>query len=94
MGFVGAVGGDVPIGAVYLYNVNYLGGFLSSFAVYYLLTNIWPIPATSKTWYEVDVDSPVQDYISSDESPIEEQVSPSISVGSKDRKVEHIDSAV
>lgn len=94
VGFVGAVGGSVPIGAVYLYNVNYFGGFLSSFAVYYLLTKISPIPATSKTWHEVDVDSPVEGYVSDDESPVEEQVSPSVSVGSKHHKVEHIDRAV
>lgn len=94
VGFVGAVGGDVPIGAVYLYNVNYFGGFLSSFTVYYLLTKISPIPATSKTWHEVDVDAPVQEYISGNESPIDEQVSPTISAGSKHHKVEHLDRAV
>lgn len=91
VGFVGAVGGNVPIGAVYLYNINYFGGFLSSFAIYYLLTKISPIPATSKTWNEVGLDdAPMDDYGYRDESPIGEQVSLSVSVSSKQSKVEHV----
>jgi NCS1 family nucleobase:cation symporter-1 len=56
VGFVGAVGGNVPIGATYIYNINFFAGFLVSAGVYYLLTRIFPIPATSDTWNEVDVD--------------------------------------
>ncbi|PGH13911.1 hypothetical protein AJ79_03326 [Helicocarpus griseus UAMH5409] len=56
VGFVGAVGRQVPMGATYLYNLNFFGGFIVSFTMYYILTKIWPVPATSKTWNEVDVD--------------------------------------
>jgi NCS1 family nucleobase:cation symporter-1 len=55
-GFVGAVGGKVPIGATYVYNCNYFGGFISSFIVYYLLTRISPIPGMSKSWNEIHDD--------------------------------------
>lgn len=56
VGFAGAVGRKVPIGATYIYNVNYISGFLVSFAMYYALTWAVPIPATSTVWNEVDVD--------------------------------------
>ena len=56
VGFAGAVGRKVPIGATYIYNVNYVSGFLVSFAMYYALTWAVPIPATSAVWNEVDVD--------------------------------------
>lgn len=53
VGFVGAVGVDVPQGATYIYNINYFSGFLVSGAAYYLLAWLFPIPATSDTWNEV-----------------------------------------
>lgn len=56
VGFVGAVGVSVPIGAVYLYNVNFFGGFFSSLGVYYLITRLSPIPGASDTWNEVNID--------------------------------------
>ncbi|ODH25697.1 hypothetical protein ACO22_05155 [Paracoccidioides brasiliensis] len=56
VGFVGAVGHNIPVGATYLYNFNFFSGFIISFAMYYLLTRIWPIPATSGRWNEVDID--------------------------------------
>lgn len=56
VGFVGAVGRQVPIGATYIYNLNFFGGFFTSMSVYFLLTRVWPIPATSHTWNEMDVD--------------------------------------
>jgi NCS1 family nucleobase:cation symporter-1 len=57
VGFVGAVGKDVPIGATYLYNLNFFCGFIVSFSIYYLLTSLVPIPSTSETWNEVDIDT-------------------------------------
>lgn len=56
VGFAGAVGRDVPVGAQYIYNINYFSGFIVSSTVYFILTRIFPIPATSDTWNEVDVD--------------------------------------
>lgn len=56
VGFAGEVGRDVPIGAVYIYNVNYFSGLIVSAGVYYFLTRVFPIPATSDSWNEVDID--------------------------------------
>ncbi|KAE8147710.1 permease for cytosine/purines, uracil, thiamine, allantoin-domain-containing protein [Aspergillus avenaceus] len=56
VGFAGAVGRDVPIGAQYIYNVNYFSGVVVSAIMYYILTRLYPIPATSATWNEVDTD--------------------------------------
>lgn len=56
VGFIGAIDVAVPVGATYLYNLNFFCGFVVSFTVYYTLTRVWPIPATSKTWNEIDAD--------------------------------------
>ncbi|OAX82347.1 hypothetical protein ACJ72_03306 [Emergomyces africanus] len=56
VGFVGAVGVKVPVGATYLYNLNFFCGFIVSFAMYFILTRVWPIPATSRRWNEMDID--------------------------------------
>ncbi|CEL05571.1 Putative Uracil transporter (Eurofung) [Aspergillus calidoustus] len=56
VGFAGAVGRDVPVGAQYIYNVNYISGFIVSFVVYYTLTRFFPPVAISETWNEVDTD--------------------------------------
>lgn len=53
VGFAGAVGVDVPQGALYIYNINYFSGFLVSGAVYWLLAFVFPVPGTSPTWNEV-----------------------------------------
>jgi len=54
VGFVGAVnGGNVPIGATYIYNVNFFAGFIVSAGVYWLLAKFFPVPACSDTWLEV-----------------------------------------
>lgn len=53
VGFVGAIGKPVPIGATYIYNLNFFCGFLVSSGTYYLLCRFWPIPATSTVWMEV-----------------------------------------
>lgn len=57
VGFVGAVGRDVPIGATYIYNLNFFCGFIVSFVMYHALTRLVPIPATSEVWNEVDIDT-------------------------------------
>lgn len=53
VGFAGAVGNKVPIGAQRIYDLNYFCGFGVAFGVYWILCKIWPIPATSNTWMEV-----------------------------------------
>lgn len=56
VGFAGAVGKDVPMGAQYIYNLNYFTGVLVSGGMYWLLTKLFPVPATSGVWNEVDID--------------------------------------
>ncbi|GAB7365688.1 hypothetical protein MBLNU230_g7028t1 [Neophaeotheca triangularis] len=56
VGFVGAVGQDVPVGATYIYNLNFFCGFIVAMACYWLLCYFSPIPATSDVWCEVDDD--------------------------------------
>lgn len=56
VGFAGAVGRDVPIGAQYIYNINYFSGVIVSGGMYYILTRLFPVPATSDHWHEVDID--------------------------------------
>ncbi|KAL2267396.1 hypothetical protein VTJ83DRAFT_4673 [Remersonia thermophila] len=53
VGFAGAVGADVPLGATYVYNVNFFAGFIVSSGMYWLLCRAYPIPATSDRWMEV-----------------------------------------
>lgn len=53
VGFAGAVGRDVPIGATYIYNVNFFAGFIVASGIYWGLNRLSPVPATSATWMEV-----------------------------------------
>ncbi|KAH7351031.1 permease for cytosine/purines, uracil, thiamine, allantoin-domain-containing protein [Rhexocercosporidium sp. MPI-PUGE-AT-0058] len=53
VGFVGAIGKEVPKGAQYIYNLNFFCGFIVAGSVYYLLCKFFPIPATSDVWMEV-----------------------------------------
>lgn len=53
VGFAGAIGRDVPIGATYIYNLNFFCGFIVSSGSYWGLCKIWPIPAVSDRWMEV-----------------------------------------
>ncbi|KAL2135702.1 hypothetical protein VTI74DRAFT_7219 [Chaetomium olivicolor] len=53
VGFAGAVGNKVPIGATYIYNLNFFCGFLVSAGMYWVLCRLFPIPAVSDTWMEV-----------------------------------------
>lgn len=55
LGFADAVGAPgIPMGAIYLYRLNFFMGFITASAIYYLLCRIWPVPATSDHWLEVD----------------------------------------
>ena len=55
VGFAGAVGTPVPMGATYIYRLNFFTGFIVSGLVYYLLCRFFPVPALSPTgkWFEV-----------------------------------------
>jgi NCS1 family nucleobase:cation symporter-1 len=53
VGFVGAIGKEVPVGAQYIYNLNFFCGFIVASATYYLFSRLSPIPATSDGWMEV-----------------------------------------
>lgn len=53
VGFAGAVGVNVPVGAIYIYNVNYFSGFIVSGGMYWLLCKLVPVPATSAVWNEI-----------------------------------------
>ncbi|KAF2681804.1 hypothetical protein K458DRAFT_309189 [Lentithecium fluviatile CBS 122367] len=53
VGFAGAIGKEVPIGAKHIYDLNFFAGFIISSGVYYGLCRFFPIPATSDTWLEV-----------------------------------------
>ncbi|EIF46098.1 uracil permease [Brettanomyces bruxellensis AWRI1499] len=57
VGFVGATGHTVPVGASYVYDLSFITGYLSSAAVYLVLNLIWPSRANSgkifeKKWLE------------------------------------------
>ena len=55
VGFAGATGTDVPVGADYIYRLNFFTGFIVSAAIYYILCRVSPVPALSPTgsWFEV-----------------------------------------
>ncbi|PTB76457.1 hypothetical protein M440DRAFT_1333319 [Trichoderma longibrachiatum ATCC 18648] len=56
VGFAGAVGTKVPMGATYIYRLNFFCGFLVSLGVYWALCKVSPVPATSDRWMEVGED--------------------------------------
>ncbi|KAI1339534.1 permease for cytosine/purines, uracil, thiamine, allantoin-domain-containing protein [Xylariaceae sp. FL0016] len=55
VGFAGAINGTdtVPVGATYIYNVNFFAGFIVSSALYWALCRLFPVPACSDVWMEV-----------------------------------------
>jgi nucleobase:cation symporter-1, NCS1 family len=53
VGFAGEIGTPVPIGATYIFNVNFFTGFGVSSGLYWLLCKYFPIPAVSDRWMEV-----------------------------------------
>jgi NCS1 family nucleobase:cation symporter-1 len=57
VGFVGAIGKDVPKGAQYIYNLNFFCGFIVSSVTYWGLCQLSPIPACSDKWMEIDYDN-------------------------------------
>ncbi|KAI5811348.1 permease for cytosine/purines, uracil, thiamine, allantoin-domain-containing protein [Peziza echinospora] len=58
VGFVGEIQdkSTVPIGATYLFRVNFFGGFIVSSSVYWLLCKFFPIPGVPEAWTEVGED--------------------------------------
>jgi NCS1 family nucleobase:cation symporter-1 len=53
VGFAGAIGREVPIGAKRIYDLNFFAGFLVASITYWALCKISPVPATSDVWMEV-----------------------------------------
>lgn len=53
VGFAGAVGATVPVGATYIFNLNFFGGFIVSSIVYWGLCRLFPVPETRDTWSEM-----------------------------------------
>lgn len=53
VGFAGAIGRDVPMGATYIYNLNFFCGFIVSSGIYWALCRAFPVPACSDHWLEV-----------------------------------------
>ena len=56
VGFAGAIGVQVPIGATYLYRLNFFCGFIIASGSYYLLCRYFPIPACAVQWHEAGDD--------------------------------------
>lgn len=69
VGFAGAVGVDVPVGAKYIYDINYFSGFIVSGGIYWLLAMAFPLPATSATWNEIPYEVQA---VSDEEKKVEE----------------------
>ena len=65
VGFAGAVGAEVPIGATYIYRLNFFTGFIVSGVVYYMLAWLKPISALSPTgkWYEMGDEAQNQELV-------------------------------
>ncbi|CAL3972778.1 unnamed protein product [Diplocarpon coronariae] len=74
VGFVGAIGKDVPIGAEYIYRLNFFAGFLVAGGCYWALCKAFPVPAVSGSWMEVgnrmdDVQVAYDTYVGSGSDP-------------------------
>lgn len=52
MGFAGAVGQTVPIGATYIYRLNFFAGFIVASLTYIILCKFWPAKAVPERWTE------------------------------------------
>lgn len=52
VGFAGAVGANVPVGATYVYNINFFAGFIVSYLTYWGFCTLKPIPGCAATWDE------------------------------------------
>jgi NCS1 family nucleobase:cation symporter-1 len=67
VGFAGACGRDVPIGATYVYNLSFFSGYITSFVIYCLLVLLFPVAGmpeakflTKKGWFEETVSYEVE----------------------------------
>jgi NCS1 family nucleobase:cation symporter-1 len=69
VGFAGSVGATVPIGATYIFNFSFFGGFIISGAAYYAICWKWPIAGCAKSFDE----STAEDYFA-DIEVLDEQI--------------------
>lgn len=44
---------DIPIGATYIYRLNFFCGFIVAGGVYFLLCKVWQVPGSRDVWMEV-----------------------------------------
>jgi NCS1 family nucleobase:cation symporter-1 len=58
VGFVGVIRPGIPMGANYIYRLNFFCGFLVAAGVYWLLCYLFPVPAMSDVWMEVGDEVP------------------------------------
>lgn len=63
VGFAGAVGTPVPIGATYIYRLNFFTGFFVSSAIYWVLTVVFPVPACSPTGRFLEIGGEIEDVV-------------------------------
>lgn len=73
VGFVGAIGKPVPVGATYIYRFNFFCGFIVAAASYWALCQIFPVHAISEMWMEVDEVPDTMAYQSDTESVYDEE---------------------
>lgn len=69
VGFAGACGNDVPVGATYLYNLSFFCGYITAFSVYCALVYFFPVKGmpekkflSKRGWYETFIDYNVDDF--------------------------------
>lgn len=84
VGFAGACGATVPIGATYIYNVSFFAGYIVSFVVYLILVYISPIQGmpvknflSERGWYEETAEYKIQYFheeVRSDEAHPDEYI--------------------
>jgi NCS1 family nucleobase:cation symporter-1 len=86
VGFVGAIGVEVPVGAQYIYNLNFFCGFIVASGTYYLLCRVSPVQATSDVWMEVG-DEIIDPNLAYDGSDFDEE-------GRVGAKVDHVEETV
>lgn len=70
VGFAGACGATVPIGATYIYNLSYFAGYFTAFFSYALLCQFFPVKGTpvrgikQEGWYEMYLEEPdIEDFV-------------------------------
>lgn len=78
VGFAGACGATIPIGASYVYNLSYFAGYFTAFFSYALFCHLSPVKGapvrniTEKGWFEEYVDEPDTEFYEESKSSLRE----------------------